>query len=347
MIDSKFMQLAADAARKGTDTWTNPQVGAVIVNQHQTLAVGYHHQYGRRHAEIDALSQLDEISQAKGATMYVTLEPCSHYGKTPPCAKRLAEVGIARVVIGQLDPNPIVSGKGVKILQDHGIQVKVLNDSLGLNVAYNFFYQYQRPLVTLKYAMSLDGKINGPKNERTMLTATAAQQDVQQLRSRQQAILVGEHTLSVDDPRLTVRTSEMVFPPIRAVLVHHVDEIERHRHLLDQAAPTWVFSETPSTRELPVNVQVFTDPHWTPRGIVQFLANKGIQSLLVEGGSHLQADFIAAELVDDVVVYVAPKMLGGTGLPAAIGQSLTAQTHFEKPTISLLGSDVRIQTRRV
>lgn len=347
MCESKYFQIAVAAAKRGTDTWTNPQVGAAIVKDQRVLAVGYHHQFGQRHAEIDALANLDDISQAQGATMYVTLEPCSHYGKTPPCAKRLAEVGIAEVIIGQLDPNPIVSGKGVAILKAHGIKVKVLGDSQGLNVAYNYFYQHGRPLVTLKYAMSLDGKINGAEKKRTLLTQTAAQQDVQKLRRHQQVILVGEHTLSIDNPRLTVRTSSMVFPPIRAALVHHIDQVDPKSHLFDESASTWFFSETAATRPLPKNVQVFVKPCWTPAAVVQHLASEGIQLLLVEGGSHLQAAFIAAGLVDNVVVYISPMMLGGTGLPAAIGQPLTNQTQFEVPTVSVLGPDIRLQTRKV
>lgn len=347
MIEPKYFQLAVAAAKRGKDTWTNPQVGAVIVKDQQVLAVGYHHQYGQHHAEIDALSQLDDIDQAKGATMYVTLEPCSHYGKTPPCAKRLTEVGISQVIIGQLDPNPLVSGKGVAILKDHDVNVEILGDSQGLNEAYNFFYQHGRPLVTLKYAMSLDGKINGGKKERTMLTQTAAQQDAQQLRSRQQVILVGEHTLSIDNPRLTVRTSTMVFPPIRAALVHNIDEMDPESHLLDQSAPTWLFSETAATKQLPENVRVFANTHWTPSAIVHQLTDEGIQSLLVEGGSHLQADFIAADLVDKAVMYIAPMMLGGAGLPAAIGQPTTGRRQFGKPVITPLGPDIRLTTRKV
>lgn len=347
MIEPKYFQLAVAAAKRGKDTWTNPQVGAVIVKDQQVLAVGYHHQYGQHHAEIDALSQLDDIEQAKGATMYVTLEPCSHYGKTPPCAKRLTEVGISQVIIGQLDPNPLVSGKGVAILKDHDVNVEILGDSQGLNEAYNFFYQHGRPLVTLKYAMSLDGKINGGKKERTMLTQTAAQQDAQQLRSRQQVILVGEHTLSIDNPRLTVRTSTMVFPPIRAALIRNVDEMDPESHLLDQSAPAWLFSETAATKQLPENVRVFDNTHWTPSAIVHQLADEGIQSLLVEGGSHLQADFIAADLVDKAVMYIAPMMLGGTGLPAAMGLPATSQIQFGKPVITPLGPDIRLSTRRV
>ena len=139
----------------------------------------------------------------------------------------------------------------------------------------------------------------------------------------------------------------MVFPPIRAALVHHIDQVDPRSHLLDESAPTWFFSETAATRPLPKNVQVFVKPCWTPAAVVQHLASEGIQLLLVEGGSHLQAAFIAAGLVDNVVVYISPMMLGGTGLPAAIGQPLTSQTQFEAPTISVLGPDIRLQTRKV
>ena len=139
----------------------------------------------------------------------------------------------------------------------------------------------------------------------------------------------------------------MVFPPIRAALVHHIDLVDLKSHLFDESAPTWFFSETAATRPLPKNVQVFVKPRWTPSAVVQHLASEGIQSLLVEGGSHLQAAFIAAGLVDNVVVYISPMMLGGAGLPAAIGQPLTSQTQFEAPTISVLGPDIRLQTRKV
>ncbi|WP_225354068.1 bifunctional diaminohydroxyphosphoribosylaminopyrimidine deaminase/5-amino-6-(5-phosphoribosylamino)uracil reductase RibD [Lacticaseibacillus saniviri] len=161
ITDSEYMALAVQAAQKGNGhTWTNPMVGAVIVKQQHVLAVGYHHRFGEAHAEIDALNQLASSADARGATMYVTLEPCSHFGKTPPCAKRLVSVGLRRVVIGQIDPNPLVAGKGIAILRTAGIAVEILATTQGLNPAYNFFYQHQRPQVTLKYAMSLDGKIN-------------------------------------------------------------------------------------------------------------------------------------------------------------------------------------------
>ncbi|MTV82780.1 bifunctional diaminohydroxyphosphoribosylaminopyrimidine deaminase/5-amino-6-(5-phosphoribosylamino)uracil reductase RibD [Secundilactobacillus folii] len=347
MSDATYFQLAVDAAKQGTDTWTNPQVGAVIVKDDHLLAVGYHHRFGHRHAEIDALSQLDDTSQAAGATMYVTLEPCSHYGKTPPCAKRLAEVKIAKVVIGQLDPNPLVSGKGVAILQQHGIEVQIRHETGGLNAAYNFFYRQNRPWVTVKYAMSLDGKINAAGEQRTHLTETPALKDAQAVRRQHQAILVGEHTLSIDDPQLTVREGQpMVFPPVRIAVVHDVNDFQNSRHLFDDQAPTWIFSQTEASQQLPENVQVIVNSDWTPTAIVSYLAKKGIQSLLVEGGSAMQAAFIAAGLADEVIVYLAPILIGGTGLPAVVGSALSQQEHFSSPTVTQLGNDIKIQSRR-
>lgn len=347
MVDQQYFQMAVNAARQGADTWTNPQVGAVLVKHDQVLAVGYHHQYGERHAEVDALSKLPEIGQAKGATMYVTLEPCSHYGKTPPCAKRLVEVGISRVIIGQLDPNPKVSGRGVAILEQNGISVTVLESTGGLNQAYNYFYRNGRPWITMKYAMSLDGKINGVSGQRTQLTHSIAQADVQQLRQHQQAILVGERTLTVDDPQLTVRSRRMVFPPIRIAVVHDVNQLSTALHLFDQEAPTWLFSEVANQKVVPKTVKVIVQPKWTPAKIVAYLAEQGIQSLLVEGGSRIQAAFIAAELVDELIVYLSPQVLGGRGLPAAVGLPLTDQMVFATPTVTALGQDVRLRARRL
>jgi diaminohydroxyphosphoribosylaminopyrimidine deaminase/5-amino-6-(5-phosphoribosylamino)uracil reductase len=347
LTDQDYFKLAVATAHQGLDTWTNPQVGAVIVKDGQVIATGYHHQFGQAHAEVDALSQLDDVADAKGATVYVTLEPCSHYGKTPPCAKRLAEVGVARVVIGQQDPNPLVSGKGIQLLEDHGVAVTVLNQIADLNEAYSYFYQHHQPYFTLKYAMSLDGKINGAGTARTQLTSGPAQQDVQQLRSRQHAILIGEHTLLNDDPQLTVRTRQQAFPPIRIALVRDVNQLDRRLKLFNNAAPTWFLSEADVTTPVPENVKVVVRPEWTPAVISQYLTEQGLQAVLVEGGSQVQAAFLAADLVNELVVYVAPKVLGGAGLPAAVGEPLTAAFNLGAPTITQFGHDVRVRARRV
>lgn len=341
------MALAFKEAAKGLGhTWQNPLVGAVICKHHQLLATGYHHAFGQMHAEINALSHLKNPNDARGATMYVTLEPCSHFGKTPPCAKKLVEVGIKRVVIGQRDPNPIVSGKGIRILETHGIRVTVLGTTGELNRAYNFFFQYHRPLVTLKYAMSLDGKLNGQTNQRTLLTGTQAFQSSQQLRYSQQAILIGEHTLMIDDPELTVRTVIPDYPPIKIILVNQADSLSLSEKIFQSATPVWLLSRKKSTRQWPEFVQVFQSAEWTPHQIMKLLAKKGIQSLMVEGGSRVQAAFAAANLIDQIWLYLAPLVLGGGGLPAVLGLANSTVQQFHLTQIQQLGKDLLITARR-
>lgn len=347
MDDEKIMALAFAEAKKGIGlTWQNPVVGAVICKDNQILATGYHHQFGQHHAEIDALSHLQTPKETEGATMYVTMEPCSHFGKTPPCAKKLVAVGIKKVIIGQRDPNPLVAGKGINILKDHGISVKVLNTTGELNEAYNFFYRHHRPLVTLKYAMSLDGKLNYQAGQRTRLTGDAAFADSQALRIANQAILVGEKTLTVDDPKLTVRTASLPFPPIRIGLVNNADKLPLSAQLFQQEAPVWLLTRTKSTRQWPKFVHVFQDQNWAPQTIVEFLAKQGIQSLLVEGGSHVLAAFTAADLADQLQVYLAPLILGGGGLPAVFGKAASTIEKFKPIKVRQLGSDVVITAGR-
>ncbi|WDF83258.1 bifunctional diaminohydroxyphosphoribosylaminopyrimidine deaminase/5-amino-6-(5-phosphoribosylamino)uracil reductase RibD [Lacticaseibacillus pabuli] len=347
MTDLDFMQLALKAARRGIGhTWTNPVVGAVIVRDGQCIATGYHHRYGKDHAEVNALKQLPDIAMARGATMYVTLEPCSHFGKTPPCARRLVEVGIQRVVIGQEDRNPLVHGKGIAILRDAGIQVDVLGTTGELNAAYNFFYTHQRPLVTAKYAMSLDGKINAAGNTRTQLTGDAAVADAMTLRRNNQAILVGENTVMVDNLLLTVREPAPDFAPIRIVLVGDADKLSQQLRLFHDHGPIWLLSRHATSREWPANVTVKVDAQWSVAGIVDALQAAGIQSLLVEGGSHVHAQFFAAGLVDAVQVYVAPVVLGGTALPAVSGIVSQAMQSYQLSGVTQLGQDCKLTYRR-
>lgn len=344
--DLESMQLAWQQAQQGSGhTWTNPVVGAVIIKHGRILARGYHHQFGERHAEIDALAHLANVTQARGATMVVTLEPCSHYGKTPPCADRLIAVGIARVVIGQLDPNPVVQGRGVAKLRAAGIPVTVLNQTGGLNAAYNLFYQQHRPLVTLKVAMSLDGKLNGPTRHRTQLTGPAAFQDTQQLRARQQAILIGEHTLRQDNPQLTVRSQHLPVVPWRLVVVDAADTLPESLRLFQTPAPIWLLSKQPTQRGWPPYVHVVAGD-WTPIAVRGWAYQHGVQALLLEGGSRLQADWLAADLIDRFRVYLTPKVLGGTALPVAQGLVGTPLQDFRLTVMRQLGPDVCLAYRR-
>ena len=347
MQDKDYMQMAVQEALKAQGmTWTNPLVGAVLVKDDQVLATGYHHQFGKEHAEVNTLSHLADPKQAQGATLYVTLEPCSHYGKQPPCCKKVAEAGIKKVVIGQVDPHQIVAGKGIKYLKNHGVQTEVIGGTESLNVAYNFFYQQKRPFVTLKYAMSIDGKINAAGKRRTMLTGDAAQVDVQKLRLQNQAILIGANTLRIDNPLLTVRIKNLPHPPIRIVLTKDANQLDFTSQLFKARGQIWLLSETKLTQNVGENVCCYTASKWTPSKIVQLLAEHEIQSLLVEGGSNIQAQFVAADLVDEIVAYVAPIVLGGTALPAVFGQALTEISHYQLLDVKSLNQDVRIRVRR-
>lgn len=342
------MARAFEEARKGAgNTWTNPLVGAVIVKNGRILATGYHHHFGQMHAEVNALSHLNHIADARGATMYVTLEPCSHYGKTPPCARKLVDVGIKKVVIGQQDPNPLVSGKGIAILKQGGIDVEVHEETGGINQAYNFFYMHHRPLITVKYAMSLDGKVNSVMGRRTILTGKAAYRDSQNLRAAHQAILIGQKTFLIDDPALTVRTQHVSFPPIRIILVDDADSVDQNARLFQTEAPVWLLSRQPSHREWPAFVRVFEAAEWAPEAIVKLLAEHSVQSVMVEGGSHVHACFVAAGLVDRIIIYLAPQMLGGHGLPAVWGQASDAVKKFKVTAIQPLNDDLRIEARRI
>ncbi len=341
------MKMAVAAAWKGLgQTWTNPRVGAVIVKNDRCLAVGYHHRFGQPHAEIDALSHLNQLEDARGATMYVTMEPCSHYGKTPPCADRLVEVGVKRVVVGQVDPHPIVGGNGIKKLRANGVMVDIMGTTDLLNEAYNFYYAHQRPMVTLKYAMSLDGKINQQGDERTQITNQAAFDDSQKLRLEHQAILVGERTFMIDNPLLTVRNLPASQQPVRIILLRDANLLKRSSRLLTNHGPVWVLTSHKSKEALPAFVTTFCAPTWDPDDIVALLKKHQLQSLLVEGGSHIQAVFTKAGLVDKLVAYVAPMVIGGAGLPAVSGPETHQPIKFDAPKIEKLGNDFRITTRR-
>lgn len=341
------MQLAVTEAWKGLGaTWTNPRVGAVIVKDGQILARGYHHRFGEPHAEIDAISHLNRPSDAEGATIYVTLEPCSHYGKTPPCADRLVALGVSRVVIGQADPNPIVGGNGIDRLTKNGVVVDNLDNTEMVNEAYNFYYRRKRPMVTLKYAMSLDGKINQAGDTRTQLSGSQAWEDSQQLRRLNQAILVGERTYHVDDPQLTIREADAKTQPIRIILMRDARHLDLTAKLFQTSAQVWILTSHRPTASLPEFVKVIEKPDWSPAAVIKQLGDQGIQSLLVEGGSHVQAAFVKAGLVDKLVAYISPFMIGGTGLPAVIGPGNAEMLHFATPTVQSLGDDIKVTTRR-
>lgn len=342
ITDLEYEALAVAEARKGRgQTWTNPLVGAVIVKHDVIVARGHHDRYGGPHAEVAALAQLPAGITAQGATLVVTLEPCCFQGKTPPCTDRVIAAGITRVVIGQRDPNPRVAGRGIAQLRSAGIAVTVLGVPDDLNPHYRYFYQQGRPWVTLKAALSVDGKLNGPRDTRTRLTGPAAQRDSQHLRATHQAVLIGERTLRIDDPLLTVRAESVVPAPWRVVVVHDADTLPVSRQLWQTAGPVWLLSRTASRRDWPANVHVAVAADWSPAAVLAWLTARGIQSLLVEGGARVLAAFMATPLVDQVVVYLAPLLLGGTGL-AIHGPGRGEPLALIGPSVTRLGPDLRL-----
>ncbi|MFC6180202.1 bifunctional diaminohydroxyphosphoribosylaminopyrimidine deaminase/5-amino-6-(5-phosphoribosylamino)uracil reductase RibD [Lactiplantibacillus daowaiensis] len=352
LLATDYMALAiAQAQRGGPATYTNPQVGAVLVKAGQVIASGYHQRFGGDHAEVATLKQVT-AAMAQGATLYVTLEPCSHFGKTPPCCRRVVAAGIKKVVIGQLDPHPIVAGRGRDYLQQHGVQVEtgcLTTQVEALNPHYNWFYRQQRPWITLKAAVTIDGKLNAQAQQRSLISNQASYLDSQQLRSQSQAILIGAHTLAVDDPALTVRLQALAHPPVRLVLATTSQVAVGKQLVKPSDVPTYLLCRQATANDAIVtaapNVHVLIDD-WTPAKISAWCAKQGWQSLLVEGGSQVQAEFVAAGLVDEVILYLAPMLFGGQALPLVQGVATAKPLQFQAPRLTQLGDNVKLQWQR-
>ena len=347
-----FMRLAIKEAWKGKGkTFTNPLVGAVIVKDDQVIAKGAHLAYGQPHAEKNALTSCETPEKLLNSTLYVTLEPCHHYGKQPPCTQAILESGIKRVVIGQLDPNPLVAGKGKQYLEEQGLEVitGVLEEEVRrLNRHYNFYHEQQRPFITLKQAMTLDGKI-ALAGQRTPLTGEEAWKRVRKERGDYQAILIGSQTALIDNPILGT-TDEDNFPPYRVVL-DRKGEVLAHKELaLFQAdsSPVLIFTERDDEIHLPEHVEVIRNQVLSLSFVVAELTKRNIQSLYVEGGAAIHDAFLASGYWDELVTYLVPKIIGGNGTASFTGTRLVEQvTALSGVSIEQLGLDIRIVGRRV
>ncbi|NRD78311.1 bifunctional diaminohydroxyphosphoribosylaminopyrimidine deaminase/5-amino-6-(5-phosphoribosylamino)uracil reductase RibD [Bacillus sp. BRMEA1] len=319
-----YMDLALKTAQamKG-QTDPNPLVGAVIVNENRIVGIGAHLKAGEPHAEIHALRMAGE--KAKGGTIYVTLEPCSHHGRTGPCAVALVEAGIKTVVIATLDPNPVVSGNGVKILKDAGIEVVVgirEQESQRMNEVFNKFIVQKKPFVTMKAGSTLDGKIATHSFDSKWITSEGSRRDVHQLRSENMAILVGVNTVIKDDPELTARIPNGR-NPIRIILDSTLKIPMESKVITDKLAETWIFTSKrydPKKREAlqSQGIKVFHttgDVKVDPNEVLQIVGENLISSVFIEGGGTIHAAFLENQLIDKVILYVAPKLLGGKDAP--------------------------------
>ena len=319
-----YMDLALSNARamKG-QTDPNPLVGSVIVNDNRIVGVGTHLKAGEPHAEIHALQMSGDL--AKGGTIYVTLEPCSHHGRTGPCAEAIVSAGLKRVVIATLDPNPQVSGNGVKILEDAGIEVITgvcEKESQEMNEVFNKYIIEKIPFITLKSGITLDGKVATHTFNSKWITSEEARQDVHHLRNENMAILVGINTAMKDDPALTTRIPNGR-NPIRIVLDSTLKIPLDYQLVTDKQAETWIFTSKNYDREKKtkleaLGIEIFVTSSETsvdPNEVVQILGEKGIASLIIEGGGNVNASFLENKLIDKVVLYFAPKIVGGRDAP--------------------------------
>ncbi|MCX7924800.1 MAG: bifunctional diaminohydroxyphosphoribosylaminopyrimidine deaminase/5-amino-6-(5-phosphoribosylamino)uracil reductase RibD, partial [Fimbriimonadales bacterium] len=336
--DLRWMRRAVQLSRRGFPV-PNPHVGAVIVKNGALLGEGYHPYAGAPHAEIFALQKAGDAAQ--GATLYVTLEPCTHYGRTPPCTNAILERGVRRVVVGMTDPNPRVCGNGVQQLRAAGVQVDVLNPEIpaeakliaeleAINRIYLYWRRHGRPFITLKAAMSLDGKIATHTGDSKWITGERARRYAHRLRAEHGAVLVGVETVLKDRPHLTARLRGVKNQPLRVVLDTHLRlrfTMKKYQPVLNtEKAETIVYHlQIPEEKtwkradqlwSIGVEAKDFyAEPNQPLRvpvdQVVKDLAERGISSILVEGGGQVAASFLEARLVNRIAYFYAPKLIGG------------------------------------
>lgn len=358
MNDQDYMRLALELAQQGRG-WTspNPMVGAVIVKDGRVIAQGYHARCGDLHAERAALANCTE--DPRGSTMYVTLEPCCHHGRQPPCTDAILEAGIARVVVGSGDPNPQVAGKGLNILRDAGVHVTegVCNEECrALNDVFFHYIQTGRPYVVLKYAMTLDGKLAAYTGASQWITGEEARRHVHTQRGRYRSILVGVGTVLADDPQLTCRI-EGGRNPLRIVCDSHLrTPLTAQVVQTAREVPTLIATcETDPAKAKPyedLGVRVLPLPAKNGKvdlaALMEVLGQEEVDSVLLEGGSQLHWAALESGIVNKVQAYIAPKLLGGETAKSPVGGQgfphPDQAIRLKAPTLTWLGQDLLIES---
>ena len=355
--DRQYMKMALELAQKGMGfTAPNPMVGAVIVKNGKIIGQGYHRKYGGLHAEREALAACTE--EPEGASIYVTLEPCCHYGKQPPCVNAILEAGIRRVIIGSSDPNPLVAGKGIRILKDHGIEVteNILKEECDkLNEAFFYYIQNKKPYVVMKYAMTMDGKIAAYTGESKWVTGEAARIHVQEQRLKYTGIMVGVGTVLADDPMLTCRL-ENSRNPVRIICDSHL-RTPLNSKIVKTAATVPTILATSSKEQKIKNYEDLgcralyvpeKNGHIDLNRLMELLGAAKIDSILLEGGGSLNWSALESGIVQKVQTYIAPKLFGGekaktpvegTGFPDPASAVL-----LKNSEITRLGHDFLIES---
>lgn len=351
MDQKEYMRRAIEFAKCGLGhTNPNPLVGAVIVKDGRIIGEGYHARYGELHAERNAIASLKE--SAKGATIYVTLEPCCHYGKTPPCTEAIIEQGISKVVIGSRDPNPKVAGKGVKILKAAGIEViedYMREECDQLNPVFFHYIQTNTPYVVLKYAMTADGKIATKTGESKWITGESSRQYVQKLRSRYMGIMVGIGTVLADDPMLNARM-EGARQPIRIICDSHLriplnskicQTAAEYKTIVACALEEEELARSEKKRILEkmgieiINIPSDIEKHLDLKVLMRILGEKKIDSILIEGGGCFNDSAMRAGIVKEVKAFVAPKIFGGKNAVSPVsGEGIEKIDDVKKMTLT-------------
>ncbi len=359
--DRKFMDRALELARsRGRYVSPNPKVGAVLVKNGRVVGEGAHARYGGPHAEIIALQKAGR--HAEGATLYVTLEPCSHYGKTPPCAYAVINAGVKKVVAAMKDPFPLVSGGGFKLLRKAGIRVRtglLEAEARRLNESFLFAVKRQKPKVILKAAMTLDGKIATVTGKSKWITGERARQKAHELRSGVDAVLVGSKTALIDNPSLTVRLPGYKRRdgwPLRVLLDSKL-KVRSSANIFKGTPTTLVFTSlrVSHLREKALQkkgVRVFRVPFrgkmLSLRAVLETLQALQVRSLLVEGGGEVHASFLKENLADELALFVAPKMFGGKAPGWVGGKGVLAPERaftLKDARIEKLGDDLLVTGR--
>lgn len=363
MEDKDYMKLAIELAKKGEGkTSPNPVVGAVIVKNGVIIGTGYHEKYGQLHAERNAINNAKENKSIslEGSTMYVTLEPCCHHGKTPPCTDAIIENKIKKVVIGSLDPNPKVRGKGINILKENGIEVEVgvlKEETDELNEIFFNYIENKNPFVLLKYAMTMDGKIATYTRKSKWISSEKSREDAHRLRNKYSAIMVGVGTVITDNPKLTSRIENST-NPIRVICDSYL-RCPIDREVITSAKEIRTIIATTNKNEEDqknykelgceiIECKVF-DGNVDLQDLMKKLYLKGIDSVLIEGGSTLSSSCFKQKIVNKVRAYIAPKIFGGIDAKGPVGgigvSEVSECTKLKNKKCELIDGDIVIESK--
>ena len=358
LFDEKYMRQAIELAKKGEGfTNPNPMVGAVIVKDGRIIGEGYHERYGGFHAERNALK--NAVESVRGADMYVTLEPCSHYGKQPPCCEAVGDAGIKNVYIGSVDPNPLVSGKGIEYLKSCGVNVKtnILKDECdAINKIFFHYITTKTPYIIMKAGMTIDGKCATRTGNSKWISNELSREDAHKTRRRVAGIMVGINTVLQDNPKHNCRL-ENPKNPIRIICDSKL-RIPLDCNIVKTAneIPTIIatvsgdIEKTKQLENLGIDIIRTTGESVDLKALIKELGHRGIDSVLLEGGNTLNASMLEAGLVNKLEIYIAPKIIGGVNSKPVVGGEGVALVKdaymFSSPKVTMFGEDIKIEYER-